>query len=255
MADLNKTDDFLTTTQVARRLSVSPDTVLKWVKAGKISSRRTLGGHFRIPESALKSTTLGGQELAVSTSNQVHPSTYQYCWEHLAGNGPMSPECTECITYRSRSKRCYELRDLPEELGCLRVYCKSDCTECAYYRMVQDQAINIMLLSENAGLLRDKDRLDEVSGIELRFTESEYECSHTIEDFRPDYIVVDCSLGKGRTMAVCRAIFNDPRIPIPRIVLASKTKKLGEYCDKEIFGWITRPFTLKQLRSCVQGAA
>ena len=35
--------NYLTTTQAAKLLSVSPDTVLKWVKAGKLQARRTLG--------------------------------------------------------------------------------------------------------------------------------------------------------------------------------------------------------------------
>jgi len=255
MAEQDITRNYLTTTQVARLLSVSPDTVLKWVKAGKISSHRTLGGHFRIPASALKMAPLNRSHNGELTEKDAHLATYEYCWEHLAGVGPIRSECTDCITYRSRSRRCYELRKLPEEFGCLRVYCQSDCTDCAYYHMVQDRGISVIVLSENPKLLHDRDRLDQTVGMELRFTDSEYGCSLLIESFRPDYIVVDCSLGKVRTAAVCQAVFDDPRIPIPRIVLASKSRKLKEYCDKEIFGWITRPFRLHQLKSCIEGVA
>ncbi|OGL47597.1 MAG: hypothetical protein A2161_15390 [Candidatus Schekmanbacteria bacterium RBG_13_48_7] len=46
---------YLTTTQAAKLLSVAPDTILKWVKAGKLTSRRTLGGYFRIPMEELAS--------------------------------------------------------------------------------------------------------------------------------------------------------------------------------------------------------
>ena len=45
--------DYFTTTEAANLLSVSPDTVLKWVRAGKIESYRTPGGHSRIPSEAV----------------------------------------------------------------------------------------------------------------------------------------------------------------------------------------------------------
>jgi len=46
---------FLTTTQVARRCNVSRFTVLKWVKQGRIKAIKLLSGHYRIPESEVKS--------------------------------------------------------------------------------------------------------------------------------------------------------------------------------------------------------
>ena len=45
--------DYYTTSEAARLLSVSADTVLKWVKADKIDSYRTPGGHARIPKAAV----------------------------------------------------------------------------------------------------------------------------------------------------------------------------------------------------------
>jgi DNA-binding response OmpR family regulator len=89
----------------------------------------------------------------------------------------------------------------------------------------------------------------------LRYAESEYECSFIIEKFRPDYIVVDCSLGKRRTATVVRNLFNDVRIPVVRIILASRTKQLKEFCDKQTCGWITKPFGIDQLKDCISGAA
>jgi len=54
----NKTEfekSFLTTTQVAKRCNVSRFTVLKWVKQGRIKAIKLLSGHYRIPESEVKS--------------------------------------------------------------------------------------------------------------------------------------------------------------------------------------------------------
>lgn len=255
MADQNRQKEFLTTTQAAELLSVSPDTVLKWVKAGKIKSTRTLGGHFRIQRSALGLPESDVNGIAIATSDKSLPVAYQYCWEYLAHGEGIKSECLDCITYRSRTRRCYELRDLPEGLGCLRVYCRSTCTDCDYYKMVNGQELNVILLSESGRLVRDWQRDGNTNGLQLRIAETEYECSSIIQTFRPDYIVVDCSLGKRRTAAVCRNLFNDTRIPVVRIILASKTKQLKQYCDKEICGWITRPFTVLQLKDCIAGAA
>ena len=40
---------YLTTFQAADILSVTPDSILKWIKSGKLKARRTPGGHYRIP--------------------------------------------------------------------------------------------------------------------------------------------------------------------------------------------------------------
>ena len=39
---------YLTTFQVADLMSVTPDSVLKWIKSGKLEALRTPGGHYRI---------------------------------------------------------------------------------------------------------------------------------------------------------------------------------------------------------------
>jgi excisionase family DNA binding protein len=45
---MNTGKDLYSTFQAAKVLGVSPDTVLKWIKAGKLPASRTLGGHYRI---------------------------------------------------------------------------------------------------------------------------------------------------------------------------------------------------------------
>ena len=129
MADNYKDKDYLTTTQAARLLCVSPDTVLKWVKAGKVKSYRTLGGHFRIPFAELD---LPSAEVDPDVSSDKAPKrlVHQYCWEFLASGGAIKAECKDCITYRSRARRCYELKDLPGGMGCLNLLCDTECNKC-----------------------------------------------------------------------------------------------------------------------------
>ncbi|MEW5922457.1 MAG: hypothetical protein AB1746_00565, partial [Candidatus Zixiibacteriota bacterium] len=111
-----------------------------------------------------------------------------------------------------------------------------------------------LVLAENNRIITDYEDVD-TNGLHIRFVFSEYDCAMMIEKFRPDYVVVDCTLGRRRTEMVCRSLFNDPRIPVVRLILSSKAKKLSEYCDKEVFGWIKKPFTIEQLKNCIEGTA
>ncbi len=247
-----KGKSYLTTSQAAKLLSVSPDTVLKWVRAGKVKSRRTLGGHFRIPISELNIIASG--VLAPSGSSRaIKPSVYQYCWEYLAAGGEIKAECIECITYRSRARRCYELKDLLGGVGCLNLLCDTECSECDYYKIVRDQGINVLVIGVGEELITDLNRTGEAGELEVRFTPREYEAAAIIQTFRPDYIVVDCAFGKGRTAAICSSLFSDIRIPVVRIILSSGTKGIQDYCDREVFGWIRKPFTVEQLKGCIRG--
>jgi excisionase family DNA binding protein len=253
MPDKMRKRDSLTTSQAAKLLSVSPDTVLKWVKAGKLKSRRTLGGHFRIPASALYG--LVPEDSGTGRENggsRGIVDAHQYCWEFLGG-GEVRPECRECITYRSRAARCYQLKDLPGGMGCLNLMCDTECSECDYYRLVSGQAVNVLIIGDTRRLLKDVDGEDIHPDCEIRFVNSEYEAATAIQEFRPDYIVIDCALGKKRTNALCSHLFNDIRLPVTRIVLASESPTAEDYCSWDVFGWIRKPFGFQQLKACIEG--
>jgi excisionase family DNA binding protein len=57
-------EEHLSTEQVAERLSVSPQTVARWIKSGRLAPVRKLGRLMRIPSSAvnrfLAQRTVGG---------------------------------------------------------------------------------------------------------------------------------------------------------------------------------------------------
>jgi excisionase family DNA binding protein len=253
MTEQPQSERYLTTTQAAELLHVAPDTVLKWVRAGKIRSYKTLGGHFRIPISAIEGThneTASRREKAKVSQQMV---SYQYCWEYFARDKEFNPECLECITYRSGSKRCYELRDLPDGLGCLGVYCVSSCDVCDYYRLVKGQGPNIMIVSSDSSILKEASQAAVSDGLLLKFVKNEYECAAALEKFRPDCIVIDGSFGSRRIKGFCQNLFDDPRMPVVRIVLASKKEQTAQYCDREVYGWIKKPFSIQQLRDCIKG--
>jgi excisionase family DNA binding protein len=47
-------ESFLHTSQVADILHVSPKTIARWAKDGRLPYQRTLGGHRRYPEQAIR---------------------------------------------------------------------------------------------------------------------------------------------------------------------------------------------------------
>ena len=241
---------YLTTTEAAKLLSVSSDTVLKWVKAGKIQFYRTPGGHCRIPIDAVTTLLPGGPH---DSAEERAPgaSLYEYCWEFNANAAGVKLDCHDCLVYKSRAKRCYELKDLREEIGTLTHYCTSSCTECEYYQLVKDRGPSVLIITGSDELTKNLMEANNQSYLQLKFAQSEYECAAVIENFRPDYVVVDWSLGSTKTTAICRHLSDDSRIPLTRIILTSKSRKAQDYCDQEIFGWLKRPFTLAQLRSCL----
>jgi excisionase family DNA binding protein len=55
---------FLRSAQVAAILQVSPKTIARWVQQGRLPYQRTLGGHRRYPEPAIR-------ELAASLTEEV----------------------------------------------------------------------------------------------------------------------------------------------------------------------------------------
>ena len=58
------TASFLRSAQVAAILQVSPKTIARWAKRGRLPCQRTLGGHRRYPEPAIR-------ELAASLVQEV----------------------------------------------------------------------------------------------------------------------------------------------------------------------------------------
>lgn len=122
-----KKNTFLSTGQLAEMYAVTPDCVLKWIKDGKISAIRTPGGHFRIPvEDVIKVNEIQNLE----NRDQFAP----YCWQYNAKDEVVRKECKACIVYKARAKRCYQLSNLPQEMGYAGQFCDTECNDCDYYK-------------------------------------------------------------------------------------------------------------------------
>jgi excisionase family DNA binding protein len=64
---LPNAESFLHPSQVADHLHVSPKTIARWAKDGRLPDQRTLGGHRRYPEQAIR-------QLATSLAQGVQAS-------------------------------------------------------------------------------------------------------------------------------------------------------------------------------------
>jgi excisionase family DNA binding protein len=108
----------LTTGEAARLCSVTRDTVLKWIRSGKLRARVTAGGHHRIDPDDL---------------DGILASPYRYCWEYNGRPG-IHEGCRDCAVYRLRARRCYEAMRILPARDHARLFCKGTCEACDYFR-------------------------------------------------------------------------------------------------------------------------
>ena len=59
VAMTNEPEEYLLAAEVGRLLRVSPKTVSRWAKEGKLPYSRTLGGHRRFPAGPIRALGLG----------------------------------------------------------------------------------------------------------------------------------------------------------------------------------------------------
>ncbi|MEW5796193.1 MAG: excisionase family DNA-binding protein [Candidatus Zixiibacteriota bacterium] len=243
--------DLLSTGEAAALCRVTSDTVLKWIRSGKIEALRTPGGHHRVPRSAL-APVLEGRPVTLPTPDS--PARFQYCWEFNSTDGRIPDGCRECIVYRSGTLRCYELHDLPAQAGYVGLFCKGSCQECDYYARVVGQRPNVLVVSNrDAFTTRMREGIDP-SRFNLKVTDCEYRCSMCVEEFRPDYMVIDCSLGAERSLEFARLIYEDPRIPFVRIILVGKRSDLPDECDRLVFAVVDSSFDASTLMALIAGS-
>jgi len=239
---------YLTTTEASNLLSVAPDTVLKWVKAGKIESYRTPGGHYRIPHNAIQAYLPTEKKPVDVKPAPINGALYKYCWEYKSETCGKNDDCSKCIVYKSKTRRCYELRELPEHFGYLKIYCETTCEDCDYYNIVKEQGFNVLIITNDKSM---RIKFNDEDNIFYKFAFSEYQSSTIIESYRPDYVVIDLKIGKKKTKEICKHISEDSRIPFGRIILVSESVLDDNFGDNEIVGWLKPLFSSNQLRNFI----
>jgi len=236
----------LTTGEVARICSVTPNAVLKWIRAGYLPALRTAGGHYRIDPKDVETVLYQSAEIHAPIRKRSKSLTeFQYCWEYH-GRGTVLDECAHCAVYLMRAKRCYEVAILAPESRHSRVFCQDNCRSCEYFQRVFKQDTNIIVVSSDQDLLRSLWDEAGQAQFNLEITDSIYKCSALISEFRPDFVIIDADLDADVTGFV-RLLNEDPRIPHVRIVLAGSESMNTSDCEKEIFALVRKPFTVDDI--------
>lgn len=124
---------YLTTGEAAAIFDVDPDTVLRWIKSGEIPAIRTPGGHYRIDRNVFLTKMV--EDTPTEMKNETR-SALPYCWEFNSESGIIRSECKECIVYKSRTSRCYELSKLPVPAGHAKLFCSESCNKCHYFENI-----------------------------------------------------------------------------------------------------------------------
>ena len=242
--------EMVSTGAAARLCSVTPDTVLKWIKKDRIRAVKTPGGHYRIDKKELKPYLSGlGQDDAPAV--EPVPKAISYCWEYHADNGQIRDSCRECMVFRSKAEKCYLMAEMGEKAGHARTFCQKGCRACDYLQFVNDKPANVLVVTENTEL---QSRLSTGvrDGMVLRSSCCEYETATVIQDFSPDFIVIDESLAGSSSDEICRHLIDDPRVHGAQIVLASADRNTGARLPDGVCASIRVPFTASDLWECLR---
>ena len=243
-------DRLLSTGKVAQLLSVTPDTVLKWIKSGRLRASRTAGGHYRIAQDDIEALSSDDFE-----SQPIGDTDFLYCWEYYATDGQPGESCLGCLVYRTRARRCYEMSDLGPEAGYAGTYCTDTCEECAYFQEVVNRSRRVLIVTESDELRRRLQRESSNSRIDIEFVSSEYECSTTCHHFRPEFVVIDGSLPEAMRASLCSHLAADARVPGVQIILVNDIEAASRSGQTKtpVRGALPRAFRLQELEEHIIG--
>lgn len=224
--------DLLTTGQAAKLCAVTPDTVLKWIKKGRLKASRTAGGHYRVALPDLRPFLAGfgqGEEPRASRQATVHVSSHDGteataeevpCWEYLTVDGSVQEECKQCVVYRVRATRCFLMAGLDGDVGHSRQFCHGSCEDCVYYQRLQGGSASVLFITADQNL---EGQIEGFGGEEfsLRFARNGYEASTVIQDFRPEILIIDLEGLPDHGFGLLDSVAADPRLPHARVILVA----------------------------------
>ncbi len=127
--------DYFTTNEIAKICRVTRQTVINWIKSGRLQAQITPGRHRRIMREALI-TFLENAGLDLSIVEDYEEEVQKrlpYCWEYYAigfSGRNSSHRCEGCLVKRVKALHCYLLAD---KIDIADEFCQTSCEECRYY--------------------------------------------------------------------------------------------------------------------------
>ena len=239
---------YLSTGQAARMLGVTPDTVLKWIKRGKLVAMRTAGGHFRVAREQLEGL------LEARSTQKVTPGG-RHCWEYFGADGHLRGECARCLVHTCRAARCFELVQVPKQSGFVSCFhFKGECGRCPYYVELLHAPVSLLVVTDSLALRQRLTAQGSGTRFRLEFAAHD-ECFAHWERLRPQLVVIDGGLSPDRVAVLCARLASSPRAEGLRIVLAQD--RPGRLLDRApgVVGEIRPSFSLADLEPFVDFAA
>ena len=241
----------LTTGKAARLCSVKPDTVLKWIKKGRLPASRTAGGHYRVEErDLLLVLSQNGTMDQVWEENAALCSRPMRCWEYM-NHGP-GTECEDCVVYKVHATWCFRLVNVVKGAGHAQRFCGSPCQECPYYRRVHGLPTNVLVITRDENLIQDLARRENDS-IAFRFARRGYDASAIVAVFRPAFVILDQAVLESLGVALLDALASDPRTAGARILVAIRKGVIGNRIhSRAIFATVEEPFSPDEIIAIIQ---
>ncbi len=240
----------LTTGKAARLCSVKPDTVLKWIKKGRLRASRTAGGHYRIDEQDLASLLSpddtreqGCEERAALCSRPMR------CWEYMS-HGPGN-ECQDCVVYQVRATWCFRMQRVVRGAGLGQRFCTGLCQDCPYYRRVHGLPSNVLVITCDENLIQDLAR-HESESIAFRFARQGYDASAVVQVFRPALVIFDQAVLETQGLDLLEALASDPRTAGARILVAVRKGSVGfRVHSPAVFATVEQPFQAEEIAAII----
>lgn len=120
----------VSTGTAAKHCFVTSDTIVNWIKAGKLPAQRTAGGQYRILVCDLREfmREQGMSTEGLETGNQTQPLCHDF---HSQGVPKPEPEvCANCVVRHLGAFNCFRLMGMRPGKG----HRYGECEECQYYR-------------------------------------------------------------------------------------------------------------------------
>jgi excisionase family DNA binding protein len=238
--------DMVSTGQAAKLCAVTPDTILKWIKNNRLEAVRTAGGHYRIMKEKLKPYLAESQTTSTKELLQIN-----YCWEYHAKDEHINESCRDCMIFKSKAEKCYLMAGLGKNAGHAQTFCKTSCYECEYFNFVNKVQINVLIISENREMRKTLEAGDN-RNLTLKFSCCGYETSTIIQEYKPDYIIIDESMVNSNPDELCKHILEDPRAHGSQIVLAITEKSTRHQIPDGVCASIRIPFYALDVEECIQ---
>jgi excisionase family DNA binding protein len=259
----------LTTGQAAKLCAVTPDTVLKWIKKGRLAATRTAGGHYRVALPDLEPFMAGfGQGTAQPTTTDSFPTIPSQggtkveseevpCWEFLSDGGEVREACRQCVVYRVKATRCFLMAGLESDVGHAHQFCEGSCEDCVYYRRIQGMSTQVLFISSDEELVNRIEWVGDDS-VSLRFARNGYEASALVQEFRPEIAIIDMEGLPDQGFGLLDSIAADPRLPHIRVILVIPPEAMGRMLQRPrhrlVVSLLEKPQLCDRIEDVVRGS-